>query len=346
MAKKLSIIKKHIQTTWGGGYFKPFGYFCGFYDLEKISPKFKNPVLCLTADGVGTKTIEANLMDNWKVIGEDIVNHNLIDVGVHGAKALAFLDYVAGPYDIPERIMEPLMEGMASAARQNKCEIVGGETADFMTGVYQNDRYDVVGFMVGVVEKDKVISGKNIKEGDEIIGLASNGLHTNGYVLVRTILFDKKDPREVMNLLNTSYPELGCTLGEELTKPHYPYYSHIHGMIDLGIDIHGLAHITGGGLGGNIIRILPDNMEARICTKSWPKPPIFPLIQKAGDLGEDDMEEHFNLGIGLACIVPLVEAEKVLNFCQSNHISAYKIGRIQRAEKKDVKLIFDVQYPY
>lgn len=345
MAKKLSIIQKHIQTTWGKGYFLPFDLFSGFYDLNKILAKYKNPILCLKVDGVGTKTIEANFMDNWEVIGQDLVSHNAIDLAVHGAKAIVFLDYIASACPFSSEILEKLFYGMSSEARKIGCEIVAGETA-LMPDIYQKDQYDIVGFMVGVVEKDKVIHGKNIREGDLIIGVASNGLHTNGYTLTRKVLFEGKDQKEIMKLLNTNYPELGCALGEELTKPHFPYYSYIHGLIDLGIEIHGLAHITGGGLGGNIIRILPDNMEARIFTKSWPKPPIFPFIQRAGDLSEDDMEEHFNLGIGLVCIVPPVEAEKVLNFCQSNYISAYKIGRIQRAEKKDVKLIFNVQYPY
>lgn len=336
MSDGLSVIQRYVQTTLGKGYFLPWGLFCGFIKPDEFLKNYKNPIFCFTTDNVGTKIIEADLMGNWEVIGQDIVNHNAIDLAVHGAKALVFLDYIAGFDRFTKETLEALFNGMASAARKISCPIIGGETA-CMPNIYQKGRYDVAGFMFGVVEEDKVISGENIREEDVIIGVASSGLHTNSYTLTRTVLFSEKDQVEIKKLLKTYYHELGCTLGEALIRPHFPYYSYIHQMLDLGFGIHGMAHITGGGLAGNIIRILPDYTEAVINENSWPRPPIFSLIQKTGSLPEDQMREAFNLGIGLACIVPSREMEKVLKFFQSNNISAYEIGIIQRAKKKSVR---------
>ena len=244
-----------------------------------------------SVDGVGTKLKIASALDKHDTIGIDIVNHCVNDIFTCGAEPLFFLDYIAMGKLVPERV-EAIVQGLVQACREVGCALIGGETAE-MPGVYTGEDYDLVGFIIGVVEKEKIIMGKTIKVGDTIIGLPSSGLHTNGYSLVRRIFGEAK------SALDTRYPELGRTLGEELLEPHRGYYHQLKPLLSV---IKGLAHITGGGLIGNVPRVLPQGLTAKFDSKAWTVPPIFQLIQKRGNVALDEMYRVFNMGIGMVAI--------------------------------------------
>ncbi len=244
-----------------------------------------------SVDGVGTKLKIACALAKHNTIGIDIVNHCVNDILTCGAEPLFFLDYIAMGKLVPEQV-EAIAQGLAQACREVGCALIGGETAE-MPGLYTGEDYDLVGFIIGVVEKEKIIMGKNILVGDAIIGLPSSGLHTNGYSLVRQI-FGVSQP-----VLHTYYPELGRTLGEELLEPHCCYY---HQLKPLLAFIKGMAHITGGGLIDNVPRILPKGMAAEFHSQAWTIPPIFQLIQQRGNVDQNEMYRVFNMGIGMVLI--------------------------------------------
>jgi phosphoribosylformylglycinamidine cyclo-ligase len=252
---------------------------------------YKNPVLVSSVDGVGTKLKIASALGRHEGVGTDIVNHCVNDILTCGAEPLFFLDYIAMGKLKPEAI-EAIARGLASACREVGCALIGGETAE-MPGLYAGEDYDLVGFIIGVVEKEKVILGQSIATGDVIIGLPSSGLHTNGYSLARKIF------GETASALNKRYPELGRTLGEALLEPHRSYYRQLKPLLPL---IKGMAHITGGGLVDNVPRVLPQGLAAKFDTKSWAVPPIFNLIQKRGIVDRDEMFHVFNMGIGMVII--------------------------------------------
>ncbi len=253
-----------------------------------------------SVDGVGTKLKIASALAKHNTIGIDIVNHCVNDILTCGAEPLFFLDYIAMGKLVPEQV-EAVVQGLAQACREVGCALIGGETAE-MPGLYAGEDYDVVGFIIGVVEKKKIIMGKTIVVGDAIIGLPSSGLHTNGYSLVRKLF------GETPSVLNTHYPELGRTLGEELLEPHRCYYHQLKPLLPL---IKGMAHITGGGLIGNVPRILPQGMTAQFRSRAWAIPPIFRLIQQRGNVDRDEMYRVFNMGIGMVVICSPDNAQQV-----------------------------------
>jgi phosphoribosylformylglycinamidine cyclo-ligase len=263
------------------------GFFGGLFEFKG----YHQPVLVSSVDGVGTKLKIASTLARHDSVGIDIVNHCVNDILTCGAEPLFFLDYIAMGRLVPEAV-EAIAQGLASACREVGCALIGGETAE-MPGLYAGEDYDLVGFIIGVVEKEKLIQGKKIAAGDTIIGLPSSGLHTNGYSLVRKIFGVDR------SVLNTRYPELGRTLGEELLEPHRCYLHQLKSLLPM---IKGMAHITGGGLIGNVPRVLPKGLVAKFDSHAWAVPPIFQLIQQRGNVDQDEMYHVFNMGIGMAII--------------------------------------------
>jgi len=263
------------------------GFFGGLFEFKG----YQQPVLVSSVDGVGTKLKLALALGKHDTVGIDIVNHCVNDILTCGAEPLFFLDYIAAGRLNPEQVGE-VAKGLASACREVGCALIGGETAE-MPGLYTGEDYDLAGFIIGVVEKSRIIQGKKIAAGDTIIGLPSSGLHTNGYSLARKIF------GETSSALNTVYPELGRTLGEALLEPHRSYYNQLKPLLPL---IKGLAHITGGGLIGNVPRVLPDGLTASFDSRSWSVPPIFNLIQQRGNVDREEMYQVFNMGIGMVII--------------------------------------------
>jgi phosphoribosylformylglycinamidine cyclo-ligase len=281
------LIGKHARSTLRPEVLSGVGFFGGLFEFKG----FKQPVLVSSVDGVGTKLKIANALDKHDTIGIDIVNHCVNDIFTCGAEPLFFLDYIGIGKLVPEQV-GAIVKGLAQACREVGCALIGGETAE-MPDIYTGKDYDLVGFIIGVVEKEKIITGKTIVAGDTIIGLPSSGLHTNGYSLVRKLF------GETPSALSTHYPELGRTLGEELLEPHRCYYHQLKPLLPI---IKGMAHITGGGLMGNVPRILPQGMAAQFRSQTWTIPPIFQLIQQRGNVDRDEMYRVFNMGIGMVLI--------------------------------------------
>jgi phosphoribosylformylglycinamidine cyclo-ligase len=276
-----------------------FGSFGSAYRLEGYS----EPVLVSSCDGVGTKLRVAALLNRNEVPGIDIVNHCVNDILCLGATPLFFLDYIAMGRLVPEQV-EQIVGGMTQACQAVGCALIGGETAE-MPGVYTEASYDVVGFVVGAVERHNLIDGQRIAQGDIVLGLPSSGLHTNGYSLVRRVFDIDNDPQP----LRSYYPELGRTLGEELLQAHRCYFEDLKDILHL---IKGLAHITGGSFAGNIPRSLPETVAARICADRWAPPAIFRLIQEKGNIAQEEMYRVFNMGIGMVVVCGTEEAEDVV----------------------------------
>jgi len=289
-------IGKKARATFRPEVISDLGFFGGLFQLGS----YEEPVLVSSTDGVGTKIKVACALGRHETIGIDLVHHCVNDILTCGAEPLFFHDYIAMSKLQPE-IVESIVDGMASALSEVGCALIGGETAE-MPGIYSEGEYDLVGFIVGVVERKGIIDGKAIKKGDAIIGLPSNGLHTNGYSLVRKIF--STEPLK----LNVSYTELGRTLGEELLEPHRCYYPMLKPSISI---IKGIAHITGGGIIGNLPRILPNGLAARLKARSWPVPPIFSLIQREGNVEDEEMYRVFNMGIGVVLVCNPGDATKL-----------------------------------
>ena len=280
-------IAEHARTTMRPEVLSGVGLFGGFFELKG----YREPVLVSSTDSVGTKLKIACALDKHDTIGIDIVNHCVNDIFTGGAEPLFFLDYVAMGRLVAEK-MEAIVQGLARACRDAGCALIGGETAE-LPGIYQGEDYDLVGFIVGAVEKDRIIRGEKVAVGDALIGLPSSGLHTNGYSLVRRVLGETRQELEVY------YPDLSRTLGEELLEPHRCYYNRLKPLLPV---IKGVAHITGGGLVGNVPRVLPQGTAARFDSRTWTVPPIFRLIQQKGNVERDEMYRVFNMGIGMVVI--------------------------------------------
>lgn len=278
------LVKSTLRPEVLGGV----GFFGGMYEFKG----YEKPVLVSSIDQVGTKTKLANALDKHDTVGIDIVSHCVNDIFTCGAEPLFFLDYIGLGKMIPDKV-ESIVQGLTRACREVGCALIGGETGE-MAGLYATtDDYDLVGFVIGVVEKDKVITGKSITAGDAVLGLPSNGLHTNGYSLARKIF------GETRQALNKYYDELGRTVGEALLEPHTCYYNQLKPLLPI---IKGMAHITGGGLIDNVPRVLPEGLAAKFDSRSWPVPPIFSLIQQRGNVERDEMYHVFNMGIGMVII--------------------------------------------
>ncbi len=294
-------IKPLASRTLGPNVIGGVGFFGGMYRLQG----YRDPVLVSSTDSPGTKLKLATLMDRYDTVGVDAVNHCVNDVFTSGAKPLFFLDYLGVGHLDPRRA-EALVKGVAEACEAVGCALIGGETAE-LPGIYPEDGFDLAGFAVGVVEKEDILDGSTIAEGDALLAVPSNGLHTNGYSLARRVFGVEEDP----SVLNSVYPELGETLGEALLRPHRCYYPLLEPVLR---HIKGMAHITGGGLPENVPRILPDGLGARFHESAWDAPPIFGLIQEAGRVATDEMYRVFNMGVGmaLACDPSQVDAVRLL----------------------------------
>ena len=315
-------LKRHIQLlvkrTHGVQVLGKIGGFSGLF-----APNFRGmhePVLVASIDGVGTKLKIAFAMNKHDTVGGDLVNHCVNDIAVLGAQPLFFLDYI-GCEKLEPRIFHQLLRGLSRACRSAGCALIGGETAQ-MPRMYRKGEYDLAGCIVGVVDRAKIIDGSNIKSGDAILGLGSNGLHTNGYSLARKILL------ETMALKISSYlPGSTITVGEELLRLHENYRP-LLARVPSGV-IKGLAHITGGGLIDNLPRILPNNCDAVIDTKSWRVPRIFQTLQQKGNVGAGEMYQVFNMGIGMVAIVSERDAKRTMSILRGK-----QIGRVERGAGK------------
>ncbi|MDQ3906930.1 MAG: phosphoribosylformylglycinamidine cyclo-ligase [Acidobacteriota bacterium] len=310
-------IKESARTTFNARTLSEIGSFGGMFD--GAFPQMSAPVLVASADGVGTKLKVAFEMNVHDTVGRDLVNHCVNDILVQGARPLFFLDYVATGKLSPE-VIGSVVEGCARGCRENGCVLLGGETAE-MPGFYSEGEYDIAGFIVGVVDREKVIDGKRIGPGDVLLALPSVGLHTNGYSLARKLFFETADWRA-----DTPVKELGTTVGEALLAPHKSYLRELEGLLDAGA-IKGLAHITGGGLVENIPRVLPEGVGVEIRLGSWDVPPIFTLMQQLGRVPEREMLRTFNMGVGMVIICARPDAQRIKSHVESRGGECREIGR-------------------
>ena len=295
-------IRALARSTFTPGVISDIGSFGGLFQLE--TGRFREPVLVSSADGVGTKLKLAFLTNRHNTIGVDLVNHCVNDILVQGAEPLFFLDYLATGRLAPD-VAQSVIDGIASACRDNGCALIGGETAE-MPGFYNDGEYDLAGFIVGVVDRQRLINGRAVAVGDVLVGLPSSGLHTNGYSLARQIVF------EHMKLQVTSHvPELGRTIGDALLEPHRSYLSMIRPLLDGG-RIKAMAHITGGGITENLPRVLPHGTAAVVDASTWEVPPLFRWLQRNGNVPIDDMMRTFNMGLGLIIVAPRDRAEPLI----------------------------------
>jgi len=288
-------IKKGVRSTFTTNVLTGLGSFGSLYDLKSILDDYENPVLVQSIDGVGTKTIIARKLGKFNTIGVDLLSACANDILVMGARPLTFLDYIANDKLRPDTIKE-IVAGMVQACRDTGVSLVGGETAE-MPDTYLPGEHDLVGVITGVVEKDKIITGETIQPGDVVLGLPSSDLHTNGYSLARKLFFEIGGYD-----VNDTIPELEKSVGLTLLEPHINYTNHVFGVLDKEIGVKGIAHITGGGLVGNIPRILPDGCCVEIHRGSWPGVPIFNVMQSIGNVDENEMYRTFNMGIGMIII--------------------------------------------
>jgi phosphoribosylformylglycinamidine cyclo-ligase len=311
--KKIKILAK---STFNKNVLSDIGLFGAFYQAD--FPFYKEPVLVSSVDGVGTKLKIAILMNQHDTVGQDLVNHCVNDIAVCGAKPLFFLDYLAfGKLD--PKIAELIIKGFATACKENDCALIGGETAE-MPGMYAEDDYDMSGTIVGIVEKSEIIKGKEICEGDILLGFPSSGLHTNGYSLARKVLFNRYT-------IHDRHPLIKGMIGEELLRVHKSYLKLISKLISK-FKIKGFSHITGGGIVGNTMRIVPQGLKLNINWEAWEWLPIFKLIQQTGQIDVEEMREVFNLGIGLIAVVSKNDADSILDYCKSINEKVYIIGAV------------------
>lgn len=327
--KVKSTLPQLLASTHRPEVLGKIGGFGGLFALD--TKKYKQPVLVGSADGVGTKLKLAFVMDRHDTVGQDLVNHCVNDIAVMGAEPLFFLDYI-GTGKLKPHVFTQLIRGFANACAENNCALIGGETAQ-MPGFYKEGEYDVSGTIVGVVERTKILDGLSIKPGDAVIGLASSGLHTNGYSLARQIFFKKLRLKP-----NSRLAELGGTLGEELLKVHVSYGPLIqallkkYNIVNRSRGIKGLAHITGGGFVDNIPRVLPKDCNVVIHKGTWDVLPIFKLIQAKGGVPETELYQVFNMGIGMTIIADGAKADAMLNLIRSQGHTAWLIGEVVRGK--------------
>jgi len=321
-------IKDGVKSTFTSNVLTGLGSFGSLYDLKPILENYENPVMVQSIDGVGTKTIIARKMGKFDTIGIDLLSAAANDILVMGARPLTFLDYIANDKLNPKTI-EEIVSGMVKACRETGVSLVGGETAE-MPDTYLPGEHDLVGVITGVVEKEKIITGENIKPGDVVLGLPSNGLHTNGYSFARKLFFEIGGYD-----VNDTIPELEKSVGLTLLEPHINYTNHVFAVLDAGINVRGIAHITGGGLVENIPRILPDGCGVDIKKGSWPILPVFDVMQSLGNVDEDEMYRAFNMGIGMVFIVSPNNVNSAKNVLK-DLTEVYEIGSVVSGESKVV----------
>lgn len=315
-------MKAYVQETFTKGVLGGLGGFGGLFELDLEG--YKKPVLVSGTDGVGTKLKIAFLTDVHDSTGIDLVAMCVNDILVQGAKPLFFLDYIATGRISSDKVAD-IVKGIAEGCKQSGASLIGGETAE-MPGFYSDDEYDIAGFTVGIVEKEKIIDGSKIKEGDVLIGLPSTGIHSNGYSLVRKLFFD------VLNMnVNDHVEELGMTLGEALITPTKIYVKEILEIL-ANHTVNGMVHVTGGGFTENIPRVLPEGLGTDIAMGSWEMNPLFPLIQEKGNIDESEMFKTFNMGIGFILAVDPSEADAMMETIEKTGEKAYKIGTVTKGE--------------
>lgn len=311
-------IKTIAKQTFRSGVISEIGGFGGMFSLNITS--MESPVLVSSTDGVGTKLKIAFMMGKHDTIGIDLVAMCVNDIIVQGAKPLFFLDYLSMG-KLETKTATDVITGIAEGCRMAKCALIGGETAE-MPGFYKDNEYDLAGFVVGLVENNNIIDGSGIHVGDQIIGISSSGLHSNGYSLVRKVCF------EIMGLnIDTYVPELGRTIGEELLTPTRIYSETIHSIIK-DLPVFGLAHITGGGIKDNIIRVIPEGCNVILRKNSWDVPPVFTYLQQAGNISEEEMMRTFNNGIGMIAVVHEKNAQEILDRLIAMKENAFFIGEV------------------
>jgi phosphoribosylformylglycinamidine cyclo-ligase len=312
-------IKNYAKSTFNKSVLIDIGHFGAFFQPDLS--KYKEPVLVSSVDGVGTKLKIAIQLNKHDTIGQDLVNHCVNDIAVCGAEPLFFMDYMAfGKLD--PLIAAEIVKGFSIACKENGCALIGGETAE-MPGVYQIGDYDLSGTIVGIVEKAKIIKGENIASGDVLIGIPSSGLHTNGYSLARKIILEKYN-------LTDKVPSLNKTIGDELLSVHRSYLQLIR-TVKNKIELKGISHITGGGIVGNTKRILHKDLKLKIDWSKWNVPPIFKLIQEAGEISDEEMREVFNIGIGLVFVVSKDDVKATLKLAKELIEQAIIIGEVSKS---------------
>ena len=318
--RAVSAIRTMARRTFTPAVLTDIGSFGGGYLLKG----YKEPVLVSSADGVGTKLKLAFMTGQHSTVGEDLVNHCVNDIAVQGAVPLFFLDYFAVS-KLDAKVAAQVVSGMARGCKKNGCALIGGETAE-MPGMYAAGEYDLAGFIVGVVERKRMLTGKSIRAGDVLIGLPSTGLHTNGYSLARKLLFEVAGHRA-----DTALAELGGSVAEELLKIHRTYLKPLRGLHDAGV-LKGAAHITGGGITDNTPRILPPGLGVRIDVGSWPVLPVFELLRQIGRIPEHDWRRTFNLGIGMILVISKRDVPRAVKVLKSLRERWYQIGEVVRGK--------------
>jgi phosphoribosylformylglycinamidine cyclo-ligase len=317
-------IKYLAHKTFNRGVLSEIGGFGGLFSIDKT--KYVDPVLVSSVDGVGTKLKIAFEMNVHQTIGADLVNHCVNDIAVQGAAPMFFMDYLATGELHPE-VAEKVVEGLATACKANGCALIGGETAE-MPGFYSGGEYDLAGFIVGVVERERIITGSTVEAGDVILGLPSNGLHTNGYSLARKLLFEVGG-----YTLDTYVNELKGKVGNELLRTHKSYWPIIRKLL-AAESVSAMAHITGGGITENLPRVLPKGVAAVIEVGSWPVLPIFEHLQKLGNVPQDEMLRTFNMGLGMLLVIPSKKFKKAQSVLERAGEKAHTVGRIIKGDRK------------
>jgi phosphoribosylformylglycinamidine cyclo-ligase len=320
----LGRMKKKFEKARRPEMLAPIGGFGGLFQLDL--KKYKNPVMVSSIDGVGTKLMVAMMMNQYYSVGYDIVNHCINDISVQGAEPLYFLDYI-GIGKLRSPLYEEVLTGISDACHEAGCALLGGETAE-MPGMYGDD-FDLVGVINGIVEKDQIITGEKIKPGHIAIGLASNGLHTNGYSLARRVLF-----QQCGYTIDTELKELGETIGEALLKPHISYWPAVKKAMRKKLPLDGIVHITGGGLYDNVPRILPKDVNVIFDSKVMPVPPIFSLIVEEGTITREEAYRVFNMGIGMVWFVPEKAVSAAIKICTAAGFDADVIGKVVKGSRK------------
>ncbi|HEY6249440.1 MAG TPA: phosphoribosylformylglycinamidine cyclo-ligase [Candidatus Angelobacter sp.] len=317
-------IKYLAHRTFTRGVIGEIGGFGGLFAVDK--KKFRDPVLVSSVDGVGTKLKVAFMMGLHHTVGADLVNHCVNDIAVQGATPLFFMDYLATGVLDPS-VVEKVVEGIAEACRHNGCALIGGETAQ-MPGFYPSGEYDLAGFVVGIVDRSKIISGSQVEVGDVLVGLPSNGLHTNGYSLARKLFFEvaRYTPETYVN-------EIKNKAGNELMRTHKSYWPQVRRLVSAGL-VHAMAHVTGGGITDNLPRVLPKGTAAVVELGTWTMPPVFTHLQSIGNVPADEMLRTFNMGIGMVLVVPAKKYKRVESLIEKCGEKSYLIGRIVRGDRK------------